>query len=472
MSQGIKLNREELDKEFKVLLKSDKPNKLTHSAGSDSSAFRIFPYTASSSNGVSDYNAVVGEYSRRVTERSYHKFEKASFLKKVQEQVTTDFPEKLHGIINELFFDDDDQLILSHPSFFNYLPTGSNKEQKVGQFLSAIFFDETITKELKQAYKKQPTNMLLSLIFSSLESLGEQVTKKSNYPMLIPEILQLFKEDLLFLLESDSLFVKHYKQLLIYYYFFYTSQVILNLDKMFKIDEHSIIPVYFKVDWESPSKTRESYKQGWKMIASKLPKLFAHINCVMMLSHIQSSSSEEPMTYVTLKKIVKQMQDTEKKDLNQDLEDWHKTYRSCLDVNWEAASRLPNVENEEPILTEVRSLQHSIAYQFQPKVSTRDQAAKRYYEGYDQLAKKHFLKKSGPLGYTLNLKKEFIIFLTKLCLKKSSRISLKELFHELQRRGIFFDRDSKKQIVSLYEQLNILEKKSDSGDAQYVKYIL
>ncbi|KAB7651332.1 DNA phosphorothioation-dependent restriction protein DptG, partial [Bacillus sp. B2-WWTP-C-10-Post-4] len=37
--------------------------------------------------------------------------------------------------------------------------------------------------------------------------------------------------------------------------------------------------------------------------------------------------------------------------------------------------------------------------------------------------------------------------------------------------GIYFDRDSRKIIIGLYEKLNILEKKSDSGDAQYVKYI-
>ncbi|WP_010250378.1 DNA phosphorothioation-dependent restriction protein DptG, partial [Acetivibrio cellulolyticus] len=33
-------------------------------------------------------------------------------------------------------------------------------------------------------------------------------------------------------------------------------------------------------------------------------------------------------------------------------------------------------------------------------------------------------------------------------------------------------RDSKYKIIEIYEKLNILEKKSDSGDAQYVKSIL
>ncbi|HBL5328060.1 TPA: DNA phosphorothioation-dependent restriction protein DptG, partial [Clostridioides difficile] len=36
----------------------------------------------------------------------------------------------------------------------------------------------------------------------------------------------------------------------------------------------------------------------------------------------------------------------------------------------------------------------------------------------------------------------------------------------------YFDRDSQSKVVELFEKLNIIEKKSDSGDAQYVRSIL
>ena len=39
----------------------------------------------------------------------------------------------------------------------------------------------------------------------------------------------------------------------------------------------------------------------------------------------------------------------------------------------------------------------------------------------------------------------------------------------MEHRGLFFDRDSKNKIIELYEKLNLIEKKSDSGDAQYVR---
>ena len=78
----------------------------------------------------------------------------------------------------------------------------------------------------------------------------------------------------------------------------------------------------------------------------------------------------------------------------------------------------------------------------------------------------------GPLGYTLNLTKEQLLFITKICIKDKKRIKLKDLFEEYKKRGICFDRDSQNKIIELFEKLNIIEKKSDSGDAQYVKSIL
>ena len=62
--------------------------------------------------------------------------------------------------------------------------------------------------------------------------------------------------------------------------------------------------------------------------------------------------------------------------------------------------------------------------------------------------------------------------MTKICINNNKKIKLKNLFDEFELRGLFFDRDSKTKIIQLYEKLNLLEKKSDSGDAQYVRSVL
>ena len=51
-------------------------------------------------------------------------------------------------------------------------------------------------------------------------------------------------------------------------------------------------------------------------------------------------------------------------------------------------------------------------------------------------------------------------------------MSLNEVFHQFELRGVFLDQPSKDEVVKFYTKLNLIDKKSDSGDAQYVKRIL
>ncbi|MFC0137963.1 DNA phosphorothioation-dependent restriction protein DptG [Staphylococcus petrasii] len=49
---------------------------------------------------------------------------------------------------------------------------------------------------------------------------------------------------------------------------------------------------------------------------------------------------------------------------------------------------------------------------------------------------------------------------------------MKEVFAEFEKRGVFFDRYTKEEVVNFYEKMNILDKKSDSGEVKYVKPVL
>ena len=87
------------------------------------------------------------------------------------------------------------------------------------------------------------------------------------------------------------------------------------------------------------------------------------------------------------------------------------------------------------------------------------------------MGKKYFLKRRGRYGYMFNITQEMLIFITSLCIKEE-KIKITQLFDEYERRGLFFDRDSREKIVELFNKLNLIDKKSDSGDIQYVKSIL
>ena len=95
----------------------------------------------------------------------------------------------------------------------------------------------------------------------------------------------------------------------------------------------------------------------------------------------------------------------------------------------------------------------------------------RYGKNLEELAKKYLAKSRGQYGLMLNLNKDLLYIITALCVKEN-KIKLNDLFDEYERRGLFFDRYSKEEIVTLLNKWNLIDKKSDSGDAQYVKSIL
>ena len=72
----------------------------------------------------------------------------------------------------------------------------------------------------------------------------------------------------------------------------------------------------------------------------------------------------------------------------------------------------------------------------------------------------------------LNLSEKTLIFLTKICVKDLEVLRLNDVFKEFEHRGVFLDNLSKEQAALYFEKLNLIEKKSDSGDAKYVKRIL
>lgn len=65
-----------------------------------------------------------------------------------------------------------------------------------------------------------------------------------------------------------------------------------------------------------------------------------------------------------------------------------------------------------------------------------------------------------------------LILYTKICIKDEEKMRLNDVFKAFEQRGVFLDELSKEQVMKYYEKLNLIEKKSDSGDAQYVKRIL
>ncbi|MED2151502.1 DNA phosphorothioation-dependent restriction protein DptG, partial [Bacillus thuringiensis] len=219
--------------------------------------------------------------------------------------------------------------------------------------------------------------------------------------------------------------------------------------------------VYFTLDWESTSKNRKGYTHGYQMIKDTGRHLLLHINCLEHLNFLMGV--EKAGGYPELKETYQQLSDEDKKVFLEMLCDWVMEYRRHLGLG----AYEGNLELEYDTI--VQSLFRSIEEAYEK--DTMQGPRHRYSLSIEEVGKKYFLKTRGSLGYMLNISQDMLLLLTALSLKKE-RKPLKQVFIDLEARGLFFDRYSKEEIVQLFDKLNLIDKKSDSGDAQYVKPIL
>ena len=62
-----------------------------------------------------------------------------------------------------------------------------------------------------------------------------------------------------------------------------------------------------------------------------------------------------------------------------------------------------------------------------------------------------------------------LILLTNIAIGDKKKVRFQELLNEFNSRSIYFDIKSQVELINVYEKVGNIERKSDSGDAVYVK---
>lgn len=467
---------EEFKKNYKVDVTSTDMVKLQHNTGN---TIILLPFATNFKKENKDYiinfSAVLGELSRLLTDKKIKcKFSKEVLINELIEKINFNNEQNKSSfidIINNLFFDNNGNLQIFHPKVYSCISAEKSRvHKKIAQFIFNILCSSETKEIIKDKFDTIPQNLLYKVILESLSGFEEEISKfeANKYKVYMPFISKLFQKDLETMIEDTRFFVDDFEKLIKYYYFFYVSQLILKLNSMFDADLSKANELYFNLDTESTSRTRTSYIKGWEVLKGNWKVLFPHINCLEILNH-RFNEGIGPHSYIELKKIIYELDNQELIALDDDIKEIIELYKYCIgDIVWEEMNPV-EFKYPNPVLNRIYELFKSIYFQF---TTQRTDRCKHYFEWFEEFCKANFLKIRGQLGYTLNITEEYLIFITKLCIPKGDKIRLNLLFREFELRGMWFDRDSKYKVVEIYEKLNILEKKSDSGDAQYVKSIL
>ncbi|WP_077622436.1 DNA phosphorothioation-dependent restriction protein DptG [Sediminibacillus massiliensis] len=466
---------------YKDYLKELFEKKNKHDVGK---AIDVLPFLSKRTRALRGrFNKVLGEYVRNICdlELDSKSLKKQDFyLSEDENEFSEHIAEKVEfsngddkydfvRFLDQYLFNKED-IKLIHPFLFNYIKVDKKNKNEFSKY--AQFMNDTLVtsrSDLKAIFNNKETeDILTELVLSQLDVLKETNEKGREYKPLLPSLSKLYQEDLMYLSKYKDYFLSSFPLLTQFYVFMYACQLVNKFERFTDADYDNLDPLYFSLEWESLSKRRQAAGEldSFKYIKEKLPNLFPHIHTMSQLSHNKANITEEELDEEKKKIDLLTYRDiimlVEKGELNEtqfyeELKEWVSEYTTLQKIDQD---------------TTFSDLKEGMKELFQClKIGMSSTVSKRYGENVEDIGANQFIKNRGSLGQVLNIKHDFLLLLTAVSVKEN-RVPLKELFDEFQKRGVILDRYTKKEVTQLLDNLNIIDKKSDSGDAQYVKPIL
>lgn len=483
----------ELHKEGKSGLKGRllKTNAFQHHTGYQ---INVFPFKTQPGGHVFkadfvSFQGIMGEVIRLSQKKeldkpkeneSYKTALKSTILENALQKVDTNEKLQLEDILTNIYFEPDSGLFkydFHVISYMNFITTKAAIKD-IPVFISDVFINNN--DRFKGLLSNTESNNILNQLIS--DCLPAQADKKEGerdkqiFKNMLPTVTEVFQQDFDFLLSNKEYFLENFELFFKYYYFFYFTQLTLKLD-VFGKEEYAIKPIYFSMDWENLSESRLSlHKLGWKEISKHYERVFAHANALELINYIYVDG-ETMGDYEEITSLYNSLQEPEKEGFKSCLEDLLQFYREEVKTlippaNWKEcqenlSTSLDYRKFDQEITKLIYSLWYTIRYQFEN--GKRKKPYNDYALWISSFSKENFTKSGGRFGLKLVLSQEVLLFLTKLCVGSKEKIRLKEFWIKLRERGLTFDETSKLEIIKLFERINLIEKKSDSGDAQYIK---
>lgn len=265
----------------------------------------------------------------------------------------------------------------------------------------------------------------------------------------LPPLADVFKADLQYLLSKPQYFLAYLSHFIRFYLFIYTTQMALFINSWRDGEPRKLKDCYFILDTEKASKERSMLRdRGWKPVEKGIEFLFP----VLAMSESLQDKELTPLwalypqlTENTLNSLV--------------------TYAIEFAKNRALEFDPANIKTVEEALVALLDLAKR---QFD-RGETRSSAGNAFINFTKSALCGNFTRTRGSAGKVFVIDQEYLLLLTNLAIGKQGKLRLHELMIEFQKRGVFFDRESRAALVEFYERLGNVERLSDSGDAVYVK---
>lgn len=366
-------------------------------------------------------------------------------------------------------------LNITDTSFLKYLPIVPN--------------DESIPKKTRDKYKSGQTklaNLLCSLceneidfsghdntnIFTKVlkEALGSVNTgfgkgvKASEVYYALPYVKKSFNEDLKWLMSLESSVIIRHIHLFLHFYICY--ELLQSIPKLTYKNRNTekTESFYFILQSEKASASHDGVR-NWKekMPKGLLDKVFGHSQALDILNSVLGRSVG------FYKEIIDSLIQTpfeENRDACETLLNiYQKEKRNVF------SNRSSESASIEEIDTSVSSYEDFVEKLERLCVGLQSPSyiSRMRKKIIDVLSIRFLQLRRG--NYVLVLDNEMLLFLIAM-ITKSERVKVEDMYKKFNEYGIIFNLGTKNAIESYLLKLNLLDRKSDSGEAQYVKVVL
>ena len=286
---------------------------------------------------------------------------------------------------------------------------------------------------------------------------------------ILPFIKKQFKEDLIWLMkQEDYVIVKNVNYLLHFYTCLSISQTIAHLVNWREYSEDEIVKFYYMLSSESASESRDVVSMGWEKWISResLQNISARAQALDIFNTL---ANDEPIGLYSeiIHKLGEESFRENKSVCETVLERYHKEKYELLKnrSNISEEELLKDVDYSVESYEEFFNKLTKLCIDFQsPEYRNRLEKKVR------DLFEVKFLRNRRGMR-VLVLDEDILIFLIAM-VTKGQRMKLDDMYSAFHNYGMFFDMNTRVAIENQLTRLNLLDKKSDSGEAQYVRVIL
>lgn len=357
---------------------------------------------------------------------------------------------------------------LSDPESIDVIKAVFFPENKIPTFSIALFQahvasskSEKIFQVFKLLMKQDDYQVKLSTKLNFLEQRVEdyflKILETNNHNdqtvSYLPFLDDLFTQDIAFLSRNPTFFKDNAEKFLQLYLFLYVSQLALNLHP-YTFEKPISRPLYFMLNYEKASKERSKLvHNGYKTLYEHAKYLFPYLS---LLETLKKVTEQEDLRLYELPELLGDSQSS-----IQAIDQFNKEFR--------VARKLPEKESNSLSLDDsLKTLISSCYEQFKDQ-SSRGEVFEKYRRAFDRQICTPFTQARQGFGKILVFDQDYILLLTNIAIGGKEQIRFQELISEFAARGVYFDQKSKMALLDLFEKVGNIDRKSDSGDAVYVK---